>query len=261
MRIVTHLPALSVLLLAALAGCPVTGPQPSDAAVTDATPGMGGQGGTAGAGEAMGGKPIAAGCAADSECASGFCVDSVCCDSACDDQCETCNVAGTVGYCTAQIVGDDTTSAETCTGAHTCSIAIPVLNLPACRLKTLQACKSNSDCASLLCETFYVDHDGDGYGESQTTLQLCEVDGATPPAGYVTQGGDCCDSDANAFPGQSKYFVSADSCGSYDYNCDGTIQGSQSGFITYGTVPVSECGTNVHGTGCGDSCTATIECH
>src|SRR5450631_2471187 len=261
MRIATHLPALSVLLLAALAGCPVTGPQPADAAVTDAKPGTGGQGGTAGAGEPVRGKPIAAGCAADSECASGSCVDSVCCDGVCDGQCETCNVAGNVGYCTAQIFGDDTTSAQTCAGAHTCSIAIPSLNLPACRLKDLQACKANSDCASLFCQTFYADHDGDGYGETGKTISFCEVEGATPPVGYVTQGSDCCDSDSNAFPGQTKYFTSADACGSWDYNCDGTILGSQGGFITYGTVPVSECGTNVHGTGCGDSCTATIECH
>ena len=107
----------------------------------------------------------------------------------------------------------------------------------------------------------YIDHDGDGYGENNTTLSLCEMSGATPPGGYVTQGGDCCDSDASAFPGQTKYFTSADACGSWDYNCDGTIQGSESGAVTYATIPASECGTNVQGTGCGDSCTATISCH
>jgi hypothetical protein len=203
-------------------------------------------------------KPLALGCAAGSECASGFCVDGVCCDTACDGQCSTCNVTGNPGYCMLQIVGDDTTSAETCTGAHTCAIAIPVLNLPACRLKNLQGCTSNADCASLLCETFYVDRDGDGFGESNKTISFCEVQGATPPTGYVTQGGDCCDSDANAFPGQTKYFTSADGCGGWDYNCDGTIQGS-AGFVTYATVPSTECGTAVHGS-C-DSCTETVACH
>ena len=100
------------------------------------------------------GKPLAEACAANSECASGFCVDSVCCNTACDGQCSICNPPGNLGYCTGQITGDDTTSAQTCTGAHTCSIAIAVLNLPACRLKDLQACKANADCASLNCVTY-----------------------------------------------------------------------------------------------------------
>jgi len=70
---------------------------------------------TSGAGGA-GLKPLALGCSAAAECASGFCVDGVCCDSACDGQCSVCNVSGNVGYCTAQLFGDDTTSTETCTG-------------------------------------------------------------------------------------------------------------------------------------------------
>ena len=111
-------------------------------------------------------------------------------------------------------------------------------------------CKANADCASLNCVTYFVDHDGDGYGETAKTIQFCEEPGAAPPVGYVSQGGDCCDSDANAVPGQTKYFPSANACGSWDYNCDGTIQGS-SGFVTYATVPVTECGVSGHGTGCG----------
>jgi len=258
MRILAHLPVISFLLIAALAGCPETGPKTSDAGTSaDAMSEGGAQGGGAGAGETTGGKPLAAGCAADSECASGFCVDSVCCNSACDGQCSVCNSTDNVGYCTAQIFGDDTTSTATCTGAYTCAIGIPALNLPGCRLKTLQACKANSDCASLLCQTYYVDHDGDGYGETSKTISFCETTGATPPAGYVTQGGDCCDSDANAFPGQTKYFVSSDGCGSYDYNCDGTTEASNFGGSI--DVPASECGTTVHGS-C-DSCTETVICH
>jgi len=197
----------------------------------DATPPNSGAGGT----EL---KPLALGCSADAECASGFCADGVCCDSACDGQCSVCNVSGNVGYCTGQLFGDDTTSRETCTGAHTCAITIPSLNLPACRLKTLQACKNNSDCATLLCQTFYVDHDRDGYGDTSTTLKLCEVDGATPPVGYANQGGDCCDSDANAFPGQVKYFGGKDACGSWDYSCDGKVV-SQNG------APIQDCGQEI----------------
>lgn len=237
-------------------------------AVSGAAPG-GNAGGVAGAGGAGGGavvstsptpigKPLAAACAANSECASGFCVDNVCCNTACDDQCSTCTGSGEIGYCGAQTAGDDTRSAETCTGARTCSIAIPLLNIPACRLKDLQACKTNSDCSSLLCQTFYVDRDGDGYGDSRTTLKLCETAGAAPPAGYVTRVGDCCDTDGNAHPGQTKYFQAPNGCGSLDYDCDGAIQGSN-GLTTLGTVPATECGQTVHGS-C-TSCTQTISCH
>ncbi len=259
-----------VVLISVFAGCPSKGTTEMDS--PDGAAGAGGNTPTADAGGEMAklspdaaaadpGKPLAEGCAANSECASGFCVDGVCCNTACDDQCSICNPPGNLGYCAGQLTGDDTASSDPCTGAHTCSIAIAVLNIPACRLKDLQACKVNLDCASLNCVTFYVDHDGDGYGETNKTVQFCEEPGAAAPAGYVTQGGDCCDADANAVPGQAKYFTSADACGSWDYNCDGTIQGSEAGLITYASVPVSECGMNVHGSGCGDSCTEAISCH
>jgi hypothetical protein len=40
--------------------------------------------------------------------------------------------------------------------------------------------------------------------------------------GAPCNGNDCCDTDANANPGQMNYFPTADKCGSFDYNCDGT---------------------------------------
>jgi MYXO-CTERM domain-containing protein len=39
-------------------------------------------------------------CSSDHECSSGHCVDKVCCDSACANQCEACDIAGSVGKCT-----------------------------------------------------------------------------------------------------------------------------------------------------------------
>ncbi len=46
-------------------------------------------------------RPPAASCSASNQCGSGSCVDGVCCNTACDGQCEACDVAGSVGTCTA----------------------------------------------------------------------------------------------------------------------------------------------------------------
>jgi hypothetical protein len=35
---------------------------------------------------------------------------------------------------------------------------------------------------------------------------------------------DCCDSDANAKPGQTSYFTTTNACGSWDYNCSGAVE-------------------------------------
>jgi hypothetical protein len=84
-----------------------------------------------------------------------------------------------------------------------------------------------------------VDGDGDGYGESGKTLQLCEEQGAAPPVGYAAQAGDCCDTDASAHPGQTKYFGVPDACGSWDYDCNGSV------VTQNGVPPVSGCSESV----------------
>jgi hypothetical protein len=40
-------------------------------------------------------------CTSATQCSSGACVDGVCCDTGCDGQCEACDVAGSLGKCTA----------------------------------------------------------------------------------------------------------------------------------------------------------------
>ncbi len=62
-----------------------------------------------------------------------------------------------------------------------------------------------------------------------------------PPAGYSAVGGDCCDSDNNTFPGQTKYFTTANVCGGWDYNCDGAID-AEAGPFKYVNVDPSTCG-------------------
>jgi hypothetical protein len=74
--------------------------------------------------------------------------------------------------------------------------------------------------------TYYRDGDGDGYGWAGTTTVTCT--GA--PAGYVANNTDCCDTDADARPGQTAYFpktrtghgsASCSGGNAADFNCDG----------------------------------------
>jgi hypothetical protein len=72
-------------------------------------------------------------------------------------------------------------------------------------------------CVSGACITSWSDLDGDGFGAG-AALTRC----GPPPQGRVTSGGDCCDSDPRARPGQSQYFSAPSNCGSFDFDCDGS---------------------------------------
>ncbi len=248
---------VAILALLLLSGCPTNNYNPPMADAGVAGPqGIGGAAG--GAGNAPGetelpaadagssDKPLAEGCAANSECASGFCVDGVCCNTACDGQCFNCNQAGTVGYCTPQTGGDDLNAAIPCTSPRTCGVLSTALTVGGCRLEDAQACRSSGDCASLNCATYYVDRDRDGYCDDSTTLMLCEEAGAAAPGGYVTTGGDCCDSDIDAHPHTLGFYTTPDACGSFDYNCDGIIEGELYG-TKYAEIDESQCGVSTKG--------------
>lgn len=58
-------------------------------------------------------------CARGAQCASGFCADGVCCNGACGGLCEACNLAGSVGTCSAIANGVD--PANECPGAYVCA--------------------------------------------------------------------------------------------------------------------------------------------
>jgi hypothetical protein len=64
--------------------------------------------------------------------------------------------------------------------------------------------------------------EADAAGDDAPGPSSCDVDGD----GYLAKGApcfgnDCCDTDANVHPGQTKYFTGPSQCGSYDYDCDG----------------------------------------
>ncbi len=75
---------------------------------------------------------------------------------------------------------------------------------------------------------YYADADGDGYGNPLKAVEAC-----SQPPQTVTNSGDCGDTAAAAHPGQTLFFTTPfwtnrTNVSSYDYNCDGTTEPSDS---------------------------------
>ncbi|MDG1481793.1 MAG: putative metal-binding motif-containing protein, partial [Myxococcota bacterium] len=65
-----------------------------------------------------------------------------------------------------------------------------------------------------LTDTYYGDSDGDGFGDSASTEELCE-----PLSGYVPVGGDCDDTDIRYHPGATELCSDPE-----DFDCDGVTE-------------------------------------
>ena len=75
-------------------------------------------------------------------------------------------------------------------------------------------CDGDTDDSDALdADTWYADADGDGYGDSSTTLSACDE-----PSGYTDDASDCEDSDATAYPGSTATETPGDGI---DTDCDG----------------------------------------
>ena len=73
-------------------------------------------------------------------------------------------------------------------------------------------CDGDIDEEALDAQTWYLDSDGDSFGDSRIVVASC-----TAPAGYVAVDGDCDDASAEAAPGLTE------SCDLLDNDCDGQV--------------------------------------
>jgi hypothetical protein len=161
----------------------------------------------------------------------------VCCNEACDGTCYSCNQAGSVGTCKAIDGAQDPTASVTCVGNDVCTT--PAGGTPSCKIKDGEPCTNSTDCLHGSCLTIYRDADGDGYGGGAGS-RVCV---GSMPAGYVTTGGDCCDSDAGAHPGEATYLSEEDACGSFDWNCNGIIERAATTTTTCGCLNLGKLGS------------------
>ena len=60
--------------------------------------------------------------------------------------------------------------------------------------------------------TFYIDADGDGFGDESTSVTSCNI-----PSGHSTNALDCDDADSSIYPGKEEL------CDGIDNNCNGSI--------------------------------------
>ncbi len=90
--------------------------------------------------------------------------------------------------------------------------------------------------------TWYLDSDGDGYGDASTTTESC-----AQPSGYAADGTDCDDSDATVSPGEDEQ------CNGVDDDCDGDVDEDDA-------VDASTWYADIDGDGYGDASSGTAAC-
>lgn len=141
-----------------------------------------------------------------------------------------CTTAGCKTSCTAPTAPVDCVSTSYCSG----SACVPKIVPPG-------ACTSTAQCLTGACTTFYTDSDHDGFGVSPTA-KFC---GSSPPNNnWATVAGDCCDTDGNAFPGQTEYFPDPVACTptGYDFNCSGGAGPDEPKYTSFGNCSNSQMG-------------------
>jgi hypothetical protein len=90
--------------------------------------------------------------------------------------------------------------------------------------------------------SWYLDGDGDGYGDPSRTTSACSL-----PSGYVVDGTDCDDGDASVNPGADEL------CNGDDDDCDGTVDESDA-------IDAPDWYVDVDGDGYGDPSVTRASC-
>lgn len=81
---------------------------------------------------------------------------------------------------------------------------------------------NDSDETVFTAEDLFIDEDGDGRSPELAPTSECVGSALPPGTAELSLGNDCLDTDADVYEGQQSYFGSANSVGTFDYNCDNT---------------------------------------
>lgn len=105
---------------------------------------------------------------------------------------------------------------------------------------SIAICKGTSSGQLKKTYLWMIDADGDNYTPATTTQYYGDT---SPISGArrryliaTTREADCCDSSSSTYPGQSQWFTSTNTCGSWDYDCNLAIEKNPDtcqGYATY----------------------------
>jgi hypothetical protein len=80
-------------------------------------------------------------------------------------------------------------------------------------------CSAAGNCVGDHATTYYLDSDHDNYGDPSSSTSAC-----SKPANYVSNNADCYDNNGSAHPGQNQFYTVHRGDGSFDYDCNGSIE-------------------------------------
>lgn len=164
-------------------------------------------------------------CTGESDCASTHFCDAA--TSTCKPKLANGSACGSLAQCQDGHCVGGVCCNDACTGFPGASCTVPG-HVGACRC---DACPNGT------CQLFYIDRDGDGFGDKNATVAngfAVPACAGTAPAGYSATNDDCYDEGGAALakardvhPGQVTFFNTAykpaGGADSFDYDCDGQL--------------------------------------